>query len=82
MLLEKLDFERWIDQLVADYKQIEKAVQSSKKEVTNKKTALKEAIVKKQKNEKPIHVEIDLLLNEYNISASAYHGGKQNGVDC
>ena len=80
--MDKLDFEWQIDQLMAERKQMEKAVQSGKKEVTNKKTALKEAVVKKQKNEKPIHVEIDLLLNEYNISASAYHEGKQNGVDC
>jgi len=82
LLLEKLDLERQIDQLMAERKQMEKAVQSGKKEVTNKKAALKEAGAKKQKIEKPIHVEIELLLNEFNISAAAYHGGKLNGVDC
>jgi adenylosuccinate lyase len=74
--------ERRINQLVAERRQLEKAVQACKKDVTNKKTALKEATAKKQKIEKPIHVEIELLLNEYNISAAAYHGGKLNGVDC
>jgi len=52
------------------------------KEFSNKKAALKEATAKKQKIEKPIHVEIELLLNEYNISAAAYHGGKLNSLDC
>jgi hypothetical protein len=66
---------------MADRRQMENAVQSGKK-VTNKKAALKEAGVKKQKVKKPMHAEIELLLNEFNISAAAYHGGKLNGVDC
>jgi hypothetical protein len=82
LLLEKLDLERRIDQLIADRRQMEKAVQAGKKEVTNKKAALKEAGAKKQKIEKPVHTEIELLLNKFNISAAAYHGGKLNGVDC
>jgi hypothetical protein len=58
---------------MAEGKQTEMAVQSGKKEVTNKKAALKEADAKKQKIEKPLHVEIELLLNEFNLSAAAYH---------
>jgi hypothetical protein len=58
---------------MAERKQTEMAVQSGKKEVTNKKAALKEADAKKQKIEKPLHVEIELLLNEFSISAAAYH---------
>jgi len=82
LLQEKLDVEWRFDQLVAEQKQIEKPVQSGKREVTNKKAALKEATTRKQKVEKPIHVEIELLLNEYNIPVAAYHGGKLNGVEC
>jgi hypothetical protein len=81
LLLEKLDLERRIDQLIADRRQMKKAVLSGKKEVTNKMAALKEAGAKKQKIEKPMHAEIELLLNKFNISAAAYHGGKLNGVD-
>jgi hypothetical protein len=73
--------ERRIDQLVAEQKQIKKPCKHVKN-VTNKKAALKEASLKKQKIEKPIPVEIELLLNEYNISAAAYHGGKLNCIVC
>jgi hypothetical protein len=37
---------------------------------------------KKEKIHKPLHVEIELLLSECNISLATYHGGKLNGVDC
>jgi hypothetical protein len=54
-----------------------KAMQYDKKLVTKKKVASK-----KLKIEKPMHVEIELLVNEYNISAADYHGGTLSSVDC
>ncbi len=55
---------------------------NQKKEVSSKKASLKEACQKKEWIHMPSHVEIKLLLSEYNISAAAYHGGKLNRVDC
>jgi hypothetical protein len=53
-----------------------------KKEVVSKKAALREACERKERIYKPLHVQIELLLSEYNISSAAYHGGKLNGVVC
>jgi hypothetical protein len=82
LLLEKVNLERRIDLLMAQRKELEKSVQTMKKEVVSKKAALKEACQRKEKIYKPSHVEIELLLSEYNISSAAYIGGKLNGVDC
>ena len=81
-MLEKVGLERRIDLLMVQRKELEKSVQTMKKEFVSKKAALKEACQRKEKIHKPSHVEIELLLSEYNISSAAYHGGKLNGVDC
>jgi hypothetical protein len=80
-LLEKVDLDRQIDLPMVQRKELEKSVQTIKKEVVRRKAALKEACQRKEKNHKPLHVEIELLLSEYNISSAAYHGGELNGVD-
>jgi hypothetical protein len=30
----------------------------------------------------PVTADLENILNNYNITAAAYHGGKLNGVDC
>lgn len=53
-----------------------------KKELSKARGTLNELYVKRSKVERPIRSEIENLLQQYNTSAAAYHGGKLNGVHC
>jgi len=80
--LEKETKEREISELVQQRKLLEKDVPLKRKIVSDRKKELQNIQGGKKKIDLPVSASIENLLNDYNISAAAYHGGKLNGVDC
>jgi len=80
--LERDNKDREITQLIQQRKDIEKELTSRRKVLAQKKKDFQELVKKKKKIDLPVTADLENILNGYNITAAAYHGGKLNGVDC
>jgi hypothetical protein len=74
--------EKEISELVEQHKLLEKDIPLKRKIVSDRKKELQKIQDRKKKIDLPVSANIENLLNDYNISAAAYHGGNLNGIDC
>jgi hypothetical protein len=79
---EKEAKEMGISELDEQRKLLEKDTPLKRKIVSDRKKELQKIQDRKKKIDLPVSANIENLLNDYNISAVAYHGGKVNGIDC
>jgi hypothetical protein len=64
----------------AEQKQREAGVKAKRANYLSAKTSFKELRMKKTKSDRPVMVEVEDILEKFEISAAAYHGGDLNGV--
>jgi hypothetical protein len=79
---EKQNKDNNISELVEQRKRLEKDVSLKRKAVVDVKKDFQKIAKEKKKIDLPVSADIENILNRYNITAAAYHGGKLNGVDC
>ena len=69
-----------VSQKKAEQKELEADVKAKRAQYFSAKKAFKELRLKKTKGDRPVRAEVQDILENFEISAAAYHGGDLNGV--
>jgi hypothetical protein len=72
----------FVDDLKSQYSQCKEKVKNFQKQLTESKNVLAALKAERGKPEASLVAEIELLLDNFNISRASYHGGDYNGVCC
>jgi hypothetical protein len=72
--------EQQLKEFKEEKKNLEANVKSKRETLKVASTKYKEIRTKKKKIDRPVRAEVILILEKYEISAAAYHGGDLNGV--